>query len=43
MARILDNENAETLGSLDCGISIFTVGVGTGIEGALTIASGSFS
>ncbi|MDI5888812.1 MULTISPECIES: hypothetical protein [Flavobacterium] len=42
MARILDNENAETLGSLDCGISIFTVGVETGIEVA-TIASGSFS
>nr|WP_315212181.1 hypothetical protein [uncultured Flavobacterium sp.] len=41
MARILANENAETFGSLDCGISIFTVGVGT--EGALTIVSGSFS
>ncbi|MFV8324173.1 hypothetical protein [Flavobacterium sp. LB3P21] len=41
MARILANENAETFGSLDCGISIFTVGVET--EGALTIVSGSFS
>jgi hypothetical protein len=44
LARILDNENAETLGSLDCGMSIFTEGVGTGIEVTiLTIASGSFS
>ncbi|MFV8465368.1 hypothetical protein [Flavobacterium sp. LB1P62] len=43
MARILDNEKAETFGSLDCGMSIFTVGVGTGIVGALVIASGSFS
>ncbi|WP_262708585.1 MULTISPECIES: hypothetical protein [Flavobacterium] len=43
MARILDNENAETFGSLDCGISIFTVEVGTGIAGAITKASGSFS
>jgi hypothetical protein len=41
LARILANEKAETFGSLDCGMSIFTVGVGT--EGALTIASGSFS
>nr|WP_315178867.1 hypothetical protein [uncultured Flavobacterium sp.] len=38
MARILANENAETFGSLDCGMSIFT-GVGTGIVGAITIAS----
>ncbi|MFV8367870.1 hypothetical protein [Flavobacterium sp. XS1P27] len=41
MARILANENAETFGSLDCGMSIFTVGVGT--EGITTITSGSFS
>ncbi|MFV5690164.1 hypothetical protein [Flavobacterium sp. ZT3R25] len=43
MARILDNEKAETFGSLDCGMSIFTVGGGTGIVGALVIAFGSFS
>ncbi|MDI1303477.1 MAG: hypothetical protein PSX42_01245 [bacterium] len=43
MARILANEKAETFGSLDCGMSIFTAGVGTGIAGVLTIASGSFS
>jgi hypothetical protein len=41
LARILDNEKAETFGSLDCGILILTAGVGT--EGALTIASVSFS
>jgi hypothetical protein len=40
LARILANENAETFGSLDCGISILIVGAG--IVGATTITSGSF-
>ncbi|WP_081897845.1 hypothetical protein [Flavobacterium sp. 83] len=40
-ARILAKENAETFGSLDCGMSIFTVGVET--EVALTVTFGSFS
>ncbi|MFV8334204.1 hypothetical protein ACNQGB_15040 [Flavobacterium sp. XS1P32] len=43
MARILANENAETFGSLDSGISILIAGVGAGIVGAITITSGSFS
>ncbi|MFV8269558.1 hypothetical protein ACNQGP_06410 [Flavobacterium sp. GT2N3] len=43
MARILDNENAETFGSVDCGSSIFAAGAVTGIAGAATKASGSFS
>ncbi|MFV5699108.1 hypothetical protein ACM55H_12145 [Flavobacterium sp. ZT3R17] len=43
MARILANEKAETFGSFDSGMSIFTVGVGTEITGAVTIVSGSFS
>ncbi|MFV8344104.1 hypothetical protein [Flavobacterium sp. XS2P39] len=42
MARILANEKAETFGSLDCGMSIFT-GVGAEIAGVITIASCSFS
>jgi hypothetical protein len=42
LARILANENAETFGSLDCGISILIAGVGAGIVGATTITSGSF-
>jgi hypothetical protein len=33
------NENAETFGSLDCGISILIAGVGAGIVGATTITS----
>jgi len=40
LARILANENAEILGSLDCGMSIFTAGLR--IVGAVTIASSSF-
>jgi hypothetical protein len=40
---MLDNENAEIFGSFDNGISIFTVGLGTGIVGVITVASGSFS
>ncbi|MFV8328092.1 hypothetical protein [Flavobacterium sp. ZS1P14] len=43
MARILDNEKAETFGSLDSGIAILTLTVGTGVEGALTKVSCSFS
>jgi hypothetical protein len=43
LARILDNEKAEIFGSLEVGMSIFTVGVGTGITGAIAIVSGSSS
>jgi hypothetical protein len=43
LARILDNENAETFVSLEFGIPIFTAGAGAGIVGVITIASGSFS
>ena len=39
LARILDNEKAEILGSVDCGISIFTAGVA--IVGAITTGSSS--
>jgi hypothetical protein len=41
LARILDNENAETFVSLEFGMPIFTAG--TGIVGAIIIASDSFS
>jgi hypothetical protein len=41
LARILANEKAETFGSLDCVMLIFTEGIAT--AGAIIIASGSFS
>jgi hypothetical protein len=41
LARILDNDKAETFGSFDSGISVFIVGAE--ITGAIIAASGFFS
>ncbi|WP_379854362.1 hypothetical protein [Flavobacterium xylosi] len=43
MARILDNEKAETFVSLEFGMPIFTAGSGIAIVGTIIIGSGSFS
>jgi hypothetical protein len=43
LARILDNEKAETFVSLEFGMPIFTAAAGTVIVGVITIASGFFS
>ncbi|TDE05735.1 hypothetical protein [Flavobacterium sandaracinum] len=42
LARMLDNENAETFGPSDCAILLFVAGLATGIDGTVVLVSSSF-